>query len=196
MKRKYKLIIKEISSWISYLITALFLAALLQSQVFAINEVSLSSMENTLIEGQKLIVEKISYVIQKPKQGDIIVFLEKEETDGFLKRLKIYTNDIMLKIKGKERADRLIKRVIAVGGDEIRIKNEEVYVNGELLKEPYLKSLGLDDIEEIVPEGCVYVMGDNRLVSNDSRDFGPVKIKQIEGKAFYRLLPIDKIGKL
>lgn len=197
MKRKYLFFIEEVISWAAYLITALILAVLMQSQVFAINEINLSSMENTLFEGQRVIIEKVSYMISEPRQGDIIVFLEKEETDGFFKRLQIYANDVLLKIKGMERTDRLIKRVIAVGGDKIKIKNGKVYVNGKLLKEPYLKNSGLDDdIEEVVPEGYVYVMGDNRLVSKDSRSFGPIRVKKIEGKAFYRLSPLDKMGKL
>ncbi len=200
-KKQKKSIIHELIEWTLYLFSAVIVASILHSQVFAMTIVNQQSMENTLIEGQKLVMEKISYEFHEPRCGDIVVFLNNEtkgltNTEGFINKLIIYVNDISLKLKGENRNDRLIKRVIAVAGDEITIKDGYVYVNGEKLDEPYTKTITPDqNISEIIPEGYVYVMGDNRSNSKDSRSFGSVEIKQIEGKIIYRLSPINKIGK-
>ena len=194
-KQKNKFV-REVVSWLLFICVPLLVVVLLQSQVFALTEVRQSSMENTLIEGQKLILEKISYEIHKPNRGDIVVILLDDEARGFIQRLKIYANDVNLKLEGKSRDDRLIKRVIAIGGDEIQVIDGYVYINGDRLNEIYTKTLTPNEIlSEFVPEGYVYVMGDNREGSRDSRNFGPVKLEQIEGKVIYRLLPLDKMGK-
>ncbi len=189
-------ILHEVIEWFLYLFSAVIIASILHTQVFAMTVVNQSSMENTLIEGQKLVMERISYQIHQPMRGDIIVFLQQEETDGFLEKVRIFLNDISLKLKGEMREDRLIKRVIAVGGDELTIKGGYVYVNGEKMEEHYVKTLTPNEmVTEVVPEGYVYVMGDNRVVSLDSRYFGPVRIDHIEGKVVFRVLPLNKIGK-
>ncbi|MBP7175352.1 MAG: signal peptidase I [Thermoclostridium sp.] len=195
-KKTQNKVIKEVIEWFLYLFSAFIIASILHTQVFAMTVVDQSSMENTLIKGQRLVMERISYNLHEPMRGDIIVFLQEEETDGILERVKIFFNDISLKLKKQNREDRLIKRVIAVGGDELTIKGGYVYVNGEKLEEHYIKTMTPDEIyAEIVPEGYVYVMGDNRAISKDSRFFGPIELDHIEGKVIFRLSPIDKIGK-
>lgn len=189
-------VIREVVEWGLYLFSAFVIASILHTQVFAMTVVNQSSMENTLIEGQKLVMDRISYQVHEPMCGDIIVFLKGEETDGILKKVKVFINDIDLKLHGKMREDRLIKRVIAVGGDEVTIREGYVYVNGEKIDEQYIKTLTSGAIiTEVVPDGYVYVMGDNRQVSEDSRYFGPIKIENIEGKIVFRILPLDKMGK-
>lgn len=195
-KKSGNKVLREVIEWFLYLFSAFVIASILHTQVFAMTVVNQSSMENTLIEGQKLVMERISYQVHEPMRGDIIVFLQEEDTDGFLEKVKIFFNDISLKLKGEIREDRLIKRVIAVGGDELTIKGGFVYVNGEKMQEQYIKTLTPDEvISEVVPEGFVYVMGDNRAVSLDSRYFGPIKTDHIEGKVVFRISPIDKMGK-
>lgn len=200
-KKQKKSITHEIIEWALCLFSAIFVASILHSQAFAMTIVNQQSMENTLVEGQKLILDKLSYEIHEPGRGDIVVFLnDKEEgiinTDGIINKFRIYLHDISLKLKGENRNDRLIKRVIAISGDEISIADGYVYINGERIDEPYIKALTpTDNIKEVIPQGHVYVMGDNRSNSKDSRLFGAIKVEQIEGKIVYRLLPLNKMGK-
>ena len=200
MNKKRKTISGAVFEGVQYIFAALFIAMFLQSQVLAMSVVNQQSMENTFLAGEKLVVEKISYGMQEPERGDIIVFLNDEtwgetNTKGLKNRLKIYFNDLSLRLDGKYREDRLIKRVIAVGGDEIVIKEGYVYLNGEKLEEPYTKtSTYAQNISVIVPEGYVYVLGDNRERSIDSRVFGSIEIEHIEGRVIFRLLPLKRMG--
>ncbi len=146
-----------------------------------------SSMEPTLYENNYLIVNKLAYIsAEHPDRGDIIVFRsDLEKDDGSGKKM-------------------LIKRVIGVEGDTIEIKGYDVYRNGELLKEPYTQSLTDGEIEAkkdfhmvcSVPEDKLFVMGDNRPVSLDSRSdsVGLIDEKAVFGKAFVRLYPFNEIG--
>ena len=105
----------------------------------------------------------------------------------------------MVDDKGKEKL--LIKRVIGIPGDVLTISNGILYRNGVRIQEPYIMGGANGETSGalynyVVPDDCVFVMGDNRPVSLDSRseEVGPVKIKDIIGKAFFRLYPFDKIG--
>ncbi len=144
-----------------------------------------SSMEPTLYENNYLLINKMAYKFKdSPDPGDIVVFtssMENEET-------------------GKKKL--LIKRVIGVEGDVITIEDGYVYRNGQLLQENYLyspgstmedASMGIDGFK--VPDDRVFVMGDHREVSMDSRSaaVGTVSESDIMGKAFVRLYPFDEI---
>lgn len=92
---------------------------------------------------------------------------------------------------------RLVKRVIGIPGDEIDIKDGYVYLNGSILEELYVKGETYSRDKEFpikVEEDTVFVLGDNREVSKDSRNFGLVKINQIEGKAIFRISPFNRFG--
>ncbi len=138
--------------------------------------VSGSSMESTLIGGDKILVRSIGYT---PKRGDVIV------VDGYT-----------------EYGEPLVKRIIGLGGDEIDINFEtsEVFVNGMLLDEPYVGSTpfrkGDVSFPLTVPQGMAFVMGDNRRESLDSRDtsVGFIDTRDILGKVFFRVLPLSSIG--
>ncbi|HEY8420739.1 MAG TPA: signal peptidase I [Thermoclostridium sp.] len=189
---------KEILEWVIYFISAVLVASLMQSQLYALTTVHQSSMQNTLMEGHTLIIDKISYQFSEPKRGDIVVFLRGENTKGFVNRYKVFLKDVELRFAKSFRTNRLIKRVIAVEGDKIDIRDGNVYINDEMLNEPYVKGItpGMEmSYPYVVPEGYVFVMGDNRENSLDSRSFGPVSINSIEGKAIFRLYPFSKIGK-
>lgn len=138
-----------------------------------------NSMVPTLHENDYLIINRIVYKISEPQNGDIIVF----KSD----------------LKANDGTDKdLVKRVIGVEGDKVLITNGEVYVNDKLLNESYL-SEGMEtegEIEVTVPKGKLFVLGDNREISLDSRydKVGMVNISDVEGKVFVRLYPFNDIS--
>lgn len=130
------------------------------------------SMEPNLHPNQRLIIEKVSYRFDMPERGDIVV----------------------LKLPGR-RSEPLIKRVIGLPGETVEIHGGQVFINGKPLKEPYLRTRTYGDMPpRKVPEGCIFVLGDNRNASNDSRFFGPVPLENIVGRAWIRYWPPSDIG--
>jgi signal peptidase I len=135
-----------------------------------------ASMVPTLKYGDRVLVNKFIYRFTEPQRGDIIVF-KSVEGDG----------------------QDLIKRVVGVPGDEIAVRGGKLFVNGEPQKEPYVNKKYPDRsfyAPTTVPKDHVFAMGDNRANSQDSRVFGPVPEKNIEGEAFLRFWPPDRIGSL
>ena len=135
------------------------------------------SMVPTLEIGDRVLANKFVYRFSEPERGDIVVFDSIGEDDD----------------------QTLIKRVVGVAGDEIQVRNGDLYVNGEAQEEPYLN----EEIPSaasygptVVPEGHVFVMGDNRGNSADSRVFGPLPLENLKGAAFMRFWPVSKIGPL
>ena len=196
-------IFRELVEWVLYIVAAFILASLIQSEVFALTEVNMSSMESTLLPQDKLVMNKLAYRFGEPDRGDILIFLKDEPTDGFLRRVSVYLSDVAMKFQGDFRRNRLIKRVIALPGETVEIRNNQVYVNGMLLDEPYAR---VDpDAGEVVngelalltvPENMIFVMGDNRGRSLDSRSFGCISLDTVEGRAVLRVAPISVFGKL
>jgi len=135
------------------------------------------SMEPTIMIGDRFLAEKISYRFGDVERGDIVVF---DDPTG--------------------NHPQLVKRVIALPGEEIDIRDGLVYINGEVLDEPYLTNVvtdaGSEPMPLIVPEGSVWVMGDNRPNSGDSRFIGAQPISAIQGRAFGIYWPVDHIGGL
>jgi signal peptidase I len=135
------------------------------------------SMVPTLEVGDRILANKFIYHFTDPKKGDVIVFDSVDEEDD----------------------QTLVKRVVGVAGDEIQVEDGVLFVNGEAQNEPYLNqelpfrgSYGPTE----VPEGHIFVMGDNRGNSADSRVFGPLPLENVKGEAFVRFWPISKIGSL
>jgi signal peptidase I len=118
------------------------------------------SMEPTLLSGEYVIVNRISYRVGTPKRGDIIVFHFPRDPK-----------------------EEYIKRVIGLPGDEVEVKNNAVYVNGQYLDESYLKVTTNYAGTWRVPEGQLFVLGDNRNNSSDSHDWGTVPMNYVVGKA-------------
>ena len=196
-----KTVLREIWEWIVVFAAAFILVMLLNTAVFATTQVRQTSMQDTLLEGQHLFVEKLSYVLGNPSRGDIIVFIEDEYPENYIARVKIFLKDISEIFKPVERKTniRFVKRVIGVPGDEVDIRDGKVYLNGEILDEPYVK--GETFHRELVfpvtvTQGKYLVLGDNREVSKDSRIFGFIERSQVEGKAIFRFWPFVKIGGL
>ena len=201
--QNFKKAAKEIRSWIFSILGALFIALFINSKVFANAEVQQSSMESTLFSEQYLIVDKFSYNFSEPKRGDIIIFLKNEEKGSIIDETLRNIDSIISKLKDNKEAkashSRLVKRVIGIEGDEIDIKDGYVYLNGSKLKEPYVK--GDTFIREFslpvkVGHNQLFVLGDNRPVSEDSRSFGLIDINQVEGKAVFRVYPFEEMGRV
>src|SRR5919112_648152 len=128
------------------------------------------SMVPTLEVGDRFLANKFVYHFSEPKKGDVVVFRS---------------------VEGGE--EDLVKRVVAVAGDEVAVDNGVLSVNGEVQDEPYINKGFPDDGSFFgptrVPEGNIFAMGDNRANSRDSRFFGPVPYENIEGEAFMRFWP-------
>jgi len=198
MRYKMKRILLEVFEYVKIIIIALLITNFLNVFVFSLSEVRQSSMEKTLMENDQLIVERLSYTFGQPQRGDIIVFIDELEVNNTIPaRIKRLYEDMLSKIRQKDGHLRLVKRVIGLPGDEINIEDGYVFVNGERLEEEYLsvptnaKNL---DYPLIVQEDSYFVLGDNRTVSLDSRDFGSVPIEKIEGRVMFRFWPVNKFG--
>lgn len=192
-----KKIIKEIKGWTLSILGAFFIVAFLNITVFAKVEVQQRSMEPTLYSGHQLIIDKLTYRFSEPEKGDIIIFFKDKHKESLVDDVQVFLNNIK-SILTKESVDvRFVKRVIATPGDEVDIKDGYVYVNGEKLDEPYLISETISGTFELpvkVPEGKLFVLGDNRPASEDSRDFGLIDYDQLEGKVLIRVYPFNQIG--
>ena len=170
----------EILSWVRD-ITIAVVVALLISRVITPTIVQEHSMEDTLQDRNYLILLRTAYKFgNEPEYGDIVVF----------------RSDLVNEQNGKNKL--LIKRVIAKGGDTVAIRDGVVYRNGEALDEPYTKdgyTSGAMD-ETLVPDGTLFLCGDNRLVSLDSRSeqVGFIEEERLIGKAVFRLFPFNEIG--
>jgi signal peptidase I len=185
-------------------VIAFVIALLIKTFLLQAFYIPSASMEPTLTGGDRVLVEKVSYHFGGPARGDVVVF---EKNLGLVQDPSatdepLWT-DVVNAFKGLfgfptgGRED-LIKRVMAVGGDKIQGKNGSVYVNGHKVDEPYLpagvKTSTFGPIS--VPEGKLFVMGDNRGNSDDSRSFGPVPADKVVGHAFVLLWPLGRFSPL
>ncbi|WP_166245548.1 signal peptidase I [Paenibacillus turpanensis] len=173
----------EVRAWLKTLLITFAVIWLIQRFFFNLSIVQGASMQPTLIESEWLFVNKFIYLLHEPNRGEIVVL-----------------NDPTL--QGGARGERifLVKRVIAVAGDTVEIREGKLYLNGKPQVEGYTDS----DIQDgdfgpfRVNEGYVFVMGDNRHSgkSEDSRVFGQVPLEAVQGKAQWALWPFSKAGAL
>lgn len=154
------------------LIPAVLLAVVINLFLAQATRVFGQSMEPNLHTDQRIVVEKLSYRFHLPQRGDVVVL-----------RLPSNTTEL------------LIKRVIALPGDTMEIHEGQVWVNGQAVDEPYLTQPTMGMMApQVIPDGHVFVLGDNRGFSNDSRAFGPVPLEHIVGHAWLSYWPPDQIG--
>ncbi len=151
-RRSHRLALILFGSIVAYLFTQHF--------IISLGMISEHSMSPTLQDGNLFLVNKYIYHISKPKHGDIVVLRTEKYSE-----------------------EEYIKRVIALEGDTIAIRNGEVWLNGVRIEEPYIKGKTFPDFgPHIVSSGMCFVMGDNRMHSVDSREFGSLPITQLQGK--------------
>ena len=166
-------------------VVAIAVALLIQAFLVKPYRIPSESMENTLLIGDRVLVDRVSWRFSEPQRGDITVF--HPPFDGPV----------------------LIKRIIGMPGDELSLSDGAVYVNGRRLDEPYVRRVGgrpvptepfanglpwALDKPYTVPPGSYFMMGDNRIDSGDSREFGPVPREQLVGSAFARYWPLARLG--
>ncbi len=204
---------KDILEWIYCIVIAIVLAILIKYYIGTPTVVKMSSMYPTLEQSDRLILSRLNKTRKKlPERGDIITFeapsrkinlseIDMEnpvakydaEPEGWWNKFVYYVLEI--------NKTSYIKRVIGLPGEHIEIKNGKVYVKGEELEEDYLEP-GLQTpasgpySDFVVPENCVFAMGDNRNNSTDCRNFGCIPLEKIEGKVVLRFFPFNKFGKV
>lgn len=187
-------LLKELGSWLMYILLAFVIASLLNIFVFQITRVQGSSMVPTLNHGDLYIISKLGNVTNSyPDYEDIIVIDSRSERirslgDDFVDILKY--NAITSLIKPSHDDIYWVKRVIGLPGDTIKMEDGKVYRNGILLEETYVNPaeepmyMG-SEVE--IPEGYIWVMGDNRNHSTDSRVIGAVPVENVIGKLKFRI---------
>ena len=178
-ERTAKNMVKEVLSMALYIAVVLCITFLVVRYVGQRTQVDGHTMENTLFDGDNLIVDKISYRFTDPKRFDIIVFPYHYKEDTYY-----------------------IKRIIGLPGETVQIRDGEIYIDGAILEEDYGKETMLtsgraaDQIQ--LGEDEYFVLGDNRNHSEDSRfdDVGNIERSEIIGRAFIRIWPFERFGLL
>ena len=182
MKIAKEIVIRELKEWAQSIGVALVLTLILRTYVIQAFKIPSGSMRPTLIEGDKLFVNKYLYRFEPPKRGDIIVFR--------------YPKDLKKDF---------IKRLVAFEGETVEIRDGKIYVDGKKLDNPETfgkfyyynhDPYGNPDEKIKVPQGAFFVLGDNSANSQDSRFWGFVPKKNMVGKAIFRWWPLNKLGTL
>jgi signal peptidase I len=175
------------------LVVAMVVAFLLKSLLAQAFYIPSASMEPQLREGDRVVVSRLSYRLHDPRRGDVVVFDSPEPAAPDDAALPWRVVRELLEGAGVRQPSEteLIKRVVALPGETVEARDGLVYVDGRRLVEPYLpEGAGTFDFGAVtVPSDHVFVMGDNRGNSQDSRMFGPVPISSIVGRALFRAWP-------
>ena len=205
--------VKEVLEWVYCIIIALVLAMLFRYFIGTPTIVKMESMKPTLEQDQRLWLNRWGRTTKTlPERGQIITFEEPAKLE--YTESEIDESNPVAKYEERKGWDwfvknfleigkrSYIKRVIALPGEHIQIKEGKVYINDKELDEPYLQpgivtdvvGPGFDDF--VVPENCVFAMGDNRNHSTDCRAFGCIPLEKIESTVALRIWPLDKWGKV
>jgi signal peptidase I len=163
--------------WLLVLLAALGTAVFVRTYIGQTFWIPTASMAPTLAVDDRVVIDKLSYRLREPRRGEIVVFRAPARAD----------------LAGTD----LIKRIVALPGERISVRSGRVVVDGKVLPERYLPAgrHSFDFLPYRVPEGSYFVMGDNRSVSNDSRIFGPVRRRDIVGRAMIRIWPFSRLAK-
>lgn len=173
---------RNLLEWVAVIVGAVLVALLIKTFVVQAFRIPSESMVPTLEVGDRVLVNKLSYDAHGLNRGDVVVF---ERPPGLP--------------SGPDDPKDLIKRVIGLPGDTVVARDGSIYIDDQRLDEPYLPeniaTYNLD-VPVTIPEGEVWVMGDNRTNSEDSRVFGPIDDDSIVGRAFMIMWPPGRIGAL
>ena len=186
---------RSVVEWIAVIGGALVVALVIKTFLIQAFYIPSGSMEPTLDIGDRVLVNKLSYDLHDVNRGDLVVFEANEGNGDCGQPVSEAQADA-----AEEGIKDLIKRVIALPGDTIDLRDNHVVINDRILEEPYIADdaptvpTGSIEFPFEVPEGCVFVMGDNRTDSRDSRIFGPIDEDQIVGRAFVRVWPLNALG--
>lgn len=207
---------KDILEWIACILIAFILALVIRYFIGTPTIVKMPSMYPTLKPEQRLILNRWGRTTKTmPNRGDIITF-EAPTSDSYIFPSDFNSSDVIAKYSNEPTSvwgkfvhyvleigkDSYIKRVIALPGEHIQIYDGKVYINGNELQESYLESQVTTSTEDcpyydlVVPEDCVFVMGDNRSASTDSRRFGCIPLEKIESTVWIRFWPLNLFGKV
>jgi signal peptidase I len=171
-------ITRNVLEWAVVLVGAVLVALVLRTSLIQAFYIPSESMETTLAINDRVLVNKISYRLHDVHRGDIVVFVRPDGQVGEIRDL--------------------IKRVIALPGETVEARDNELYINGQRLIEPYLDEgvVTRDFGPTVVPDGEIFVMGDNRTESYDSRLFGTISEDLVVGRAFVLFWPLNRAGPL
>lgn len=207
---------KDILEWIACILIAFILALSIRYFIGTPTIVKMPSMFPTLKQDQRLILNRwIRTTNTVPSRGDIITF-EAPTSDSFIYPSEFNSDNVVAKYSNVPKSalgkfvynvlelgkTSYIKRVVALPGEHIQIYDGKVYIDGKELSEDYLQPTVNTDTTDcayfdlIVPENCMFVMGDNRAESTDSRNFGCIPLEKIEGKVWIRFWPLNLFGKV
>ena len=177
---------KTVRDWVVVLVVALLVALGIRTFVLQQFYISGPSMETTLYQPNRVLVNKLSYRLHDVRRGDVVVF-DRVTSNG-----------------ETVQHDDLIKRVVGLPEESVEIRDCVVFIDGKALSEPYLST---DDVQQadpvdrcrqpemakvVVPKEQIFVLGDNRPQSMDSRMFGPVDVSQVVGRAFVVIWPVNR----
>lgn len=196
--------IKEVIEWLGTFAIAIVIGLFITANIGSLTKIKEQSMEPSFIENDRVIIYKLGYMFKSPKKGDVIILNKNSIEKGFFINMKNEFQDIVeninYKFTGIIEKKNLIKRVVAVEGDVINLVDGKVYINNEVESgyDFQGKTYGNSEITYPleIPKDKLFVLGDNRENSLDSRILGLIDLAQVKGKAKFRIWPINRIGKI
>jgi len=186
---------------VTIVVVALGLALGIQAFLVKPFRIPSESMVPTLSVNQRVLVNRLGHRFGDPDRGDIVVFKPPKGADENLCGVRHSSDSSCPKPTREKSKTNFIKRVVAIGGDRIKVIDGNVYLNGKRQREPFIRPDAQCEIcnlpkEITIPKGHYFMMGDNRGESADSREWGPIPKEWMIGKAFMTYWPPGKIGGL
>ena len=199
-KNRFRIILE----WIITIAIALLFSLFIISNLVSLTQIKEESMKPTFNENDRVIIYKLGYFFKEAERGDVVILgqniHERGIIDNIIHELKDIKNNIVYRFTGNIEKNVLIKRVVGVYGDIIDISDGHLYINGQEMEEGYSQGKTLASLNLIypleVPKDKVFVLGDNRENSLDSRDLGLIDVDSLKGKAVFRVFPFDSFGSI